>query len=40
MKLQQDPVIVLYATLAITVVFGFERVYLSRWLAPQNDLGR
>ena len=40
MKLQQDPAIVLYAALAVAVVFGFERVYLSRWLAPQNDLGR
>ena len=30
MKLQSDPMIVLYAA-----VFAFERVYLSRWVAPQ-----
>ena len=37
MKLQQDPAIVVYAAVAITVVFSFERMYLSRWLAPQTD---
>jgi amino acid transporter len=36
MKLQSDPAIVLYATVAIGAVFAFERVYLSRWLAPQT----
>lgn len=35
MKLQSDPVIVLYAGIAIVAVFIFERVYLSHWLAPQ-----
>jgi hypothetical protein len=39
MKLQSDPAIVLYAVIAITSVFAFQRVYLSRWTAPQpgND---
>ncbi|MEQ9642751.1 MAG: APC family permease [Alphaproteobacteria bacterium] len=37
MKLRSDPAIVLYAAIAITAVFVFERVYLSRWLAPQTD---
>jgi hypothetical protein len=36
-KLQSDPVIVAYAVSAIAAVFAFERVYLSRWLAPQTD---
>mgnify|MGYP003670196162 CR=1 FL=1 len=35
MKLRSDPAIVLYAAIAITAVFIFERVYLSRWVAPQ-----
>lgn len=35
MKLQSDPAVVLYAGLGITAVFAFERMYLSRWLAPQ-----
>jgi amino acid transporter len=39
MKLQSDPSIVLYAVIAIASVFAFQRVYLSRWTAPQpgND---
>jgi len=37
MKLQSDPAIVLYAIIAIAAVFGFERFYLSRWLAPQSE---
>ncbi|MSU92120.1 amino acid permease [Rhodobacteraceae bacterium 2CG4] len=35
MKLQSDPVIVLYAISGIAAVFALERLYLSRWLAPQ-----
>ena len=35
MKLQSDPVIVLYAVSGIVAVFILERLYLSRWLAPQ-----
>ena len=35
MKLESDPVIVLIAGMAIAAVFAFERMYLSRWLAPQ-----
>lgn len=35
MKLQSDPAIVLYAAVGITAVFILERLYLSRWLAPQ-----
>ena len=34
MKLQSDPLIVLYAVGGIAAVFIFERIYLSRWLAP------
>ena len=34
MKLQSDPAIVVYAAIAISSVFMFERAYLSRWLAP------
>lgn len=34
MKLQTDPTIVLYAAVAISSVFVFERFYLSQWLAP------
>lgn len=37
MKLQSDSAIVAYAVLAILGVFLFERAYLSRWLAPQDD---
>lgn len=36
MKLQSDPLIVLYALGGIAAVFVFERIYLSRWLAPQT----
>lgn len=36
MKLQSDPAIVLYAAVAISSVFVFERLYLTRWLAPQS----
>ena len=34
MKLQSDPLIVVYAVGGIAAVFIFERIYLSRWLAP------
>jgi amino acid transporter len=37
MKLQSDPTIVIYALIAIAAVFGFERWYLSRWVAPAAD---
>ncbi len=37
MKMQSDPAIVAYAVLAICSVFLFERAYLSRWLAPQDE---
>lgn len=37
MKMQSDPAIVLYAAIAIVAIFGFERVYLSRWTAPQSE---
>ncbi|MDP7152115.1 MAG: APC family permease, partial [Paracoccaceae bacterium] len=37
MKLQSDPAIVAYAALTIAGVFLFERAYLSRWLAPQDE---
>lgn len=37
MKLGSDPTIVVYALIAITAVFGFERWYLSRWVAPAED---
>ncbi len=36
MKLRSDPAIVLYAGIGISAVFAFERVYLSRWLAPRT----
>jgi len=39
MKLGSDPMIVFYAAVAITVVFIYERIYLSRWTAPQADVG-
>ena len=35
MKLESDPLIVLYAATGIVAVFALERLYLSRWLAPQ-----
>ncbi len=34
MKLGTDPAIVFYAAVAISLVFGFQRLYLSRWTAP------
>jgi len=37
LKLRTDPMIVLYAGAAITLVFISERIYLSRWTAPQAD---
>jgi amino acid transporter len=37
MKLQSDPAIVVYAVIAIATVFGFERWYLSRWVAPAME---
>ena len=37
MKLQSDPAIVAYAALTIAGVFLFERAYLSRWIAPQDE---
>ena len=37
MKLQSDPAIVAYAAVTIAGVFLFERAYLSRWLAPQDE---
>lgn len=36
-KLQQDPVIVLIAAIAIMAVFAFERLYLSRWVRPSRS---
>ena len=36
MKLKTDPAIVLYAAIGIVAVFTMERMYLSRWLAPQG----
>lgn len=39
MKLGSDPLIVFYAAVGITAVFIFERKYLSRWIAPQADMG-
>ena len=38
MKLGSDPLIVLYAAVGITAVFIYERIYLSRWTAPQADM--
>ncbi|MFT5532500.1 MAG: hypothetical protein ACI802_000722 [Candidatus Paceibacteria bacterium] len=32
-----DPAIVVYALIGIVAVFGFERWYLSRWVAPAAD---
>jgi len=37
LKLQTDPNIVLYAAIAISAVFVFERVYLSRWTGAPSD---
>jgi hypothetical protein len=37
MKLRSDPTIVLIALVAIASVFAFQRIYLSRWIAPQVD---
>lgn len=37
MRLQSDPVIVLYAGVAVASVFASERLYLSRWVAPQAE---
>ncbi len=37
MKLETDPRIVLYAAIAIAVVFAYERVYLSRWTAQPDS---
>ncbi|MEH6836057.1 MULTISPECIES: APC family permease [Falsihalocynthiibacter] len=39
MKLASDPLIVLFAAIGITTVFVFERIYLSRWTAPQAEGG-
>ncbi|RYH07195.1 APC family permease [Tropicimonas sp. IMCC6043] len=39
MKWQSDPIIVTVAAVAIAAVFAFERLYLSRWLAPRSDTG-
>ena len=36
MKLQSDPLIVVYAGSGLVAVFILERLYLSRWLAPQS----
>tara|TARA_R110002074_G_scaffold60375_4_gene146398 strand:+ start:3427 stop:4752 length:1326 start_codon:yes stop_codon:yes gene_type:complete len=38
MKLQTDPAIVAYAATAIVAVFALQRVYLSRWTAPQPTM--
>ena len=37
MKLASDPMVVLYAAVGIAAVFGFQRVYLSRWLGEPSD---
>lgn len=37
MKLGSDPLIVLYAALAITTVFVFQRLYLKRWFGGPDD---
>jgi len=39
MKLGSDPMIVAYAVIGISAVFIFERMYLSRWIAPREDGG-
>jgi len=38
MKLESDPMIVLYAAIAISAVFIYERIYLKRWIAPQAEV--
>ena len=37
MKLQSDPAIVLYAAIAISAVFGFQRIYLGRWTEMRGN---
>jgi amino acid transporter len=37
MKLQSDPLIVIVATVAITAVFGIQRIYLGRWTSMGDD---
>jgi hypothetical protein len=37
MKLQSDPLIVIVATVAITAVFGFQRIYLGQWTSMRDD---
>jgi uncharacterized membrane protein YuzA (DUF378 family) len=37
MKLGSDPAIVVYALVGIAAVFGFERWYLSQWVARAAD---
>ena len=37
MKLQSDPAIVIYALVAIAVVFGFERFYMRAWTGQPAD---
>jgi hypothetical protein len=37
MKMESDPAIVVYALIGIAAVFGFERWYLSRWVATTKD---
>lgn len=37
MKLVSDPLIVLYAVIGIVAVFVYERLYLSRWMAPRPE---
>lgn len=38
MKLQNDPAIVAIGALAIGAVFAFSRIYLHKWIAPQQEL--
>ena len=37
MKLQSDPLIVIAAAVAIAAVFGFERIYLGRWIEMRGN---
>jgi hypothetical protein len=37
MKLQSDPLIVIVAAVAITAVFGFQRIYLGQWTSMRDD---
>ena len=37
LKLRTDPIIVLYAAIAITAVFAFQRIYLKRWFALSSE---